>query len=104
MVYKVMAWYGAIVTVAIIALGLVFAYLYQTRTNGAWRRSELGRHLMAFVLAPTAVLIVAMIPIHQLWWFVIRLLAYSTVPLVYWQRIRIFLKVQKENDDTRQDH
>jgi hypothetical protein len=98
MIYKVMAWYSLFITVTIIGFGVTFAYLYHTRTNGAWRRTELGRHLMAFVAAPTAVLILALIRIHQVWWIVIRLAAYSTVPLVYLQRIRIFLRVQKESD------
>jgi len=104
MIYRVMAWYGFFITITIVAFGLTFAYLYHTRTHGAWRRSELGRHLMAFVVAPTAVLITAMIRIDEIWWMMIQLIAYTTVPLVYLQRIRIFLRVQKESDDSDQDH
>jgi hypothetical protein len=98
MIYKVMAWYAFFVTIAIIISGLTFAYLYHTRTNGKWRRSELGRHLMYFILAPTSVLIVALIRIHQIWWILFGLAVYTTVPVVYIQQIRIFLRVQKEKE------
>ncbi len=104
MIYTVMAWYGLFITVAIVVFGLTFAYLYHTRTNGAWRRSELGRHLMAFVVVPTIVLILALIRIHEVWWILVRLAVYTCVPLVYLQRIRIFLRVQKESDVPDQGH
>jgi len=103
-IHEVLSWYSFFITGAIIVFGLTFAYLYHSRTGGAWRRSELGRNLMAFVVAPTMVLILAMIRIHALWWIIVRLAAYTTVPLVYLQRIRIFLKVQKESDVPDQDH
>jgi predicted membrane channel-forming protein YqfA (hemolysin III family) len=103
-IYRVMSWYSLFITIAIIIFGLTFAYLYHTRTNGAWRRSSLGRHLMAFVVVPTIVLLLALIRVHEVWWIMIRLAVYTCVPLVYLQRIRIFLKVQKENDVTGQNH
>ena len=76
MIYRVMAWYSLFITIAIIVFGLTFGYLYHTRTNGAWRRTELGRHLMAFVVVPTLVLILALIRIHAIWWIMIQLAAF----------------------------
>ena len=93
-----MAWYGVLVTLVTIGAGITFIYLYHTRTGGQWRDTELGRNLMYFVLVPTAVLICALIPIHQAWWTIASLAVYTTVPLVYIQRIRVFLKVQREED------
>jgi cytochrome bd-type quinol oxidase subunit 2 len=104
-------WYGTILSVITVGLGLTFAILYQIKTGGAWRKTEVGRHLMAFVLAPAAVLLLSLIRVlfganlDTLWFVVLRMIAFTFVPLVYAQRIWIFLKTQKEKDDVPdQDH
>jgi ABC-type molybdate transport system permease subunit len=106
MILRLMVWYAIFASAVTVVFGVSFAYLYHTRTKGGWHDSEMGRHLMAFVLAPTVVLALGLIPIHQIWWMFIQLAAFTTVPLVYLQRIRIFLKVQHEEDqyDSSQDH
>lgn len=103
MIYTVMAWYGYLVTVAIIVSGLTFAYLYHTRTGGKWRDTNLGRNLMYFVLAPTGVLMTALVPLRQAWWTLFSLGVYTTVPIVYIQRIRLFLRVQREEEELEPD-
>jgi cytochrome bd-type quinol oxidase subunit 2 len=104
-------WYGTALSAVTVTLGLTFAILYQVRTGGAWRRTELGRHLMAFVLAPALVLLLSIIrailgaDLDTLWFLVLRMFAFTAVPLVYAQRIWIFLKTQREKDDVPdQDH
>lgn len=104
MIYRVMAWAAFIDTLIIIVAGITFGLLYHFRTGGRWRDNELGRHLMWFVLAPTTVLTTLMVPTHQLWWLIVRLIVYTTVPLVYINQVLIFLKVQKESDESDQDH
>jgi cytochrome bd-type quinol oxidase subunit 2 len=97
-------WYGTILSAVTVILGLTFAVLYQVKTGGAWRRTEIGRHLMAFVLAPASVLLLALIralfgaDLDTLWFLGLRMIAFTSVPLVYAQRIWIFLKTQKEKD------
>lgn len=104
-------WYGTILSAVTVLLGLLFAILYHIKTGGAWKHTELGRHLMAFVLAPASVLLLALIraifgaDLDTLWFVILRMLAFTSVPLVYAQRIIIFLKTQKEKDNVPdQDH
>jgi cytochrome bd-type quinol oxidase subunit 2 len=109
-VLDIALWYGNLAALITVLEGLCFAYLYETRTNGAWRKTEMGRHLMWFVLAPTSVLLLALIRVifgaslDTLWFVILRLVVFTSVPVVYFQRIWIFLKVQKESDDSDQDH
>lgn len=97
--------YGTFASGMTVVFGLTFAYLYETRTRGAWRQTELGRHLMWFVLAPTSVLLLALVraiggaDLDTLWFVILRLVVFTSVPLVYLQRILIFLKVQREGQD-----
>lgn len=99
-------WYGTTLSVVTVLLGFTFAVLYEVRTGGAWRRTEMGRHLMAFVLAPTSVLLLAIIrtlggaDLDTLWFVVLRMVAFTSVPLVYAQRVWIFLKTQRDKDQT----
>jgi len=103
-------WYGNLAALVTVLEGGVFAYLYETKTKGAWRKTQMGRHLMWFVLAPSSVLLLALIraifgaSLDTLWFVILRLVVFTSVPVVYGQRIWIFLKVQEESDDSDQDH
>lgn len=108
---RVALWYGTVLSVITVLLGLLFAVLYEVKTGGAWRRTEMGRHLMAFVLAPTMTLTLALIraiggaDLDTLWFVLLRMCVFTAVPLVYAQRVLIFLKTQKEKDIVSdQDH
>jgi hypothetical protein len=67
---------------------------------------------MTFALAPTGVLILALIrtvggaSLDTPWFLLVRLAAFTLVPVVYIRQIVIFMKVQngKEGNDPDQDH
>ena len=72
-----------------------------------WWRSEMGRHLLAYmgVMALTLDLGVIRIFFGDSWWFqLVRLVVFIGVPVVMAQRLWLQIKAQREaQDEARQD-
>jgi hypothetical protein len=69
-----------------------------------WWRSEMGRHLMAYmgVMAATLDLGVIKVVFGDTWWFsLLRLLVFCGVPIVMAQRLWLQVKAQRAARDER---
>ena len=82
-------------------LSIAFCFLYHYTTNGMWRKSEMGRHLMS--LSGSLSLVIALWVVGRMFgadtvWFRITLVAaFAAIPYVLGRHIWILLKVQKED-------
>lgn len=88
--------FGTVLIVASAALASAFCVLYHL--SAPWWRSEEGRHTMSFTGVIAVVLtlwtIGAMTPAHGPWWLVVRLVAFSGVPLVLAWRLWLLWRLQ----------
>lgn len=88
---------GSVLAVVTTLMAAEWAFAYHRQTKGAWRRTPVGRHMMAFMVALTAVFAVASIrfitvdvlghedPAFFLW---LRLAVFTSIPvLIGWRRV-----------------
>ena len=80
-------------------LGAACVAAYQATTRGAWRTTETGRHLMAFMLSEAVVLGLGAVAIAVAhlggttpeWFLTLRVAVFTSVPLVFVWRLRLIL-------------
>ena len=69
-----------------------------------WWHTQLGRHLMAFMVIVTSVLTLSSIRVFAdvgAWWFpVLRVAVFTGVPLVMTQRLWLLIKAQRNPERT----
>ncbi|GIH91926.1 hypothetical protein Psi01_25560 [Planobispora siamensis] len=86
-----------------LAPALAFVAIYFLRVD--WRRSEMSRHVMAFMAVITALLMVAafrQVAGEATWFKVLRLVVFSALPYVLIQRLWLLIKAQGEARRERQ--
>lgn len=87
---------GTVLIVASAVMAVTFCVAYHL--SARWWRSEEGRHLMSFTAVIAAVLILwtigALTPAHGPWWLVLRLVAFSGVPIVLAWRLLMLYRLQ----------
>jgi hypothetical protein len=98
-----LAWWVWLVEVGLsTALIVMCVVAYQRTTRGAWRDSEEGRHLMAFMAAISLVLVTSLLrlvavggppgPDRALWSAVVRDVVYAPIPAVFAWRLSIIIR------------
>lgn len=102
---------GSILVLVAAVQALEWLYAYHRQTSGGWRKSEVGRHLMAFGAAIAAVLTLAAVRIvfvdflhgsEPTWYRGFRVAVFAAIPFVLaWQRW-LFVKVQRR--DRNEEH
>lgn len=76
---------------------VTFVAAYQVTTRGAWRRDPMGRHVMAFVAADAAVLVLGVVRVFagsslDTGWFAwLRVAVFVAIPWVLGWRLLILL-------------
>jgi hypothetical protein len=72
-----------------------------------WRRSEMGRHLMAYMSAIAAVLVLSCVRIvagDAPWFQLLRLVVFVAIPVTMTWRLRLQLKARRRQlDDNRRE-
>lgn len=80
----------------------LFVVVYHWKTGGAWRRSEMGRHVMS-LMAVLALLLDFSVGIRIFgrpgWIGVVAVVLYSCVVLLMWQRLYLLVKAQRADRD-----
>jgi hypothetical protein len=91
------------------ALGFVaFVGLYESLTSGRWRRTPIGRNVMALMLVGAVLLSVAVVREFldfldpYLEW--IRLISYVLIASVAWWRVGLLIGEQRAADRERDAH
>jgi hypothetical protein len=89
--------FGSILAVVTTLMSLEWNIAYHRQTKGAWRRSGMGRHMMAFAAALSAVFLLAsarFITVDVLghtdpgWFQWLRLVVFTSIPIVIgWRRV-----------------
>ncbi|WP_141703737.1 putative phage holin [Planobispora rosea] len=85
-----------------LAPALAFVVLYHLRVD--WRATEMSRHVMAFMVVITSLLLVAVfrqLGGEETWFKVLRLVVFAGLPYVLFQRLRLLLKAQAERRQER---
>lgn len=94
------------IIVALVAIAAVeawaFVVLYHFRTQGHWRDSRLGRHLMSFVAVVAALLTLALVsrawgPLAWLVWVALGL--YIALDYVIGRRVYLMLRATRGDRD-----
>jgi hypothetical protein len=94
---------GDVLILITAGLGVACVVAYQVTTDGAWRLSEVGRHLMAFMGSLAAALSLSVLKAvvvdvlghdDPVWFQVIRVLVFCTVPVVLAQRLHIIISTR----------
>lgn len=82
-------------------LSVAFCFLYHYTTDGTWKKSEMGRHLMSLSGSLALVLVLwmtgRMFGASTQWFRIILVAAFAAIPYVLSRHIWILLKVQKED-------
>lgn len=95
---------GLLVVTTLLALACPVAY--QVTTRGTWRRSDVGRHLMAFMASMAAVLALSSVRFvlvtvagrdDPAWFVWIRLIVFVSVPIVLAGRLSIILDARRSD-------
>ncbi len=86
-----------VVLTALLSIACVVAY--QFTTGGAWKTTETGRHLMAFMCSEAAVMTLALL--RQIlvsigitdpsWFYLLRLVVFLSIPFVFAWRLRLII-------------
>jgi hypothetical protein len=93
---EVLRWIGSVeihlATVPAVAFVVVYGVFVE------WRRTPMGRHLMAFMSALAAVLLLSSVGQFafrgSLWFLLLRLVTFAAVPLVLYWRLAILIRTQ----------
>ena len=92
----------------ILAVACVIAY--QVKTRGAWNRSDVGRHLMSFMVSMAAVLILSAIRTIIVygfkndepdWFYDLRIFVFASLPVVLARQLYIILTADRRDRDSR---
>lgn len=82
-------------------LSVAFCFLYHYTTNGMWKKSEMGRHLMSLSGSLALVLVLwvvgRMFGASTQWFRIVLVAAFAAIPYVLGRHLWILLKVQKED-------
>lgn len=87
-----------VANILIIWAALVGSASVVVHSRVQWWRTEMGRHLMAYMTVMAAVLVLAVVRIFlgDAWWFsLFRLLIFIGVPLVMTQRLWLQIKARR---------
>lgn len=99
---------GSVLMVISLALAVACVIAYSTKTRGAWKLTEVGRHLMAFMIAVAAVLAVAVLRIvlvdilgfaDVILFQVVRVAIFAGIPAVLAWRLRIIITSSPDKEN-----
>ena|SRR5438128_1899084 len=98
---SVLIWAGTIEVIVSAGIGLASVICYHAWTHGEWRKTSTGRHIMAYMAAITATLLVSVVRLaggNRLdvqWFAVVRLTVFTLVPIVMAWRFWIIYRAFK---------
>lgn len=96
MTQELLRWAGSVL---IIWAALVGTASVVVHARVQWWRTEMGRHLMAYMSVIAVVLVLSCLRIFfgDTWWFsLLRLITFVGVPIVMTQRLMLQVKAQRE--------
>lgn len=94
-------WVGNGLLYVTTALAVACIVYYHLSTEGAWRDSEVGWHLMVWMASFALVLFLTVLRItfgatfDTPWFATLRLVAFATTPAVFVWRLRIMVRVRR---------
>jgi hypothetical protein len=101
---SIVRWVFEALVVASTLIGAFWCVAYHVVSRGDWRRTEVGRHLMTFMITLSAVTATTSVRIvvvdwlgyaEPVWFHLVRLLVFAGVPVIYLWRWRLLFRPER---------